>query len=753
MLWHHLRHAFRMIVREPAFSAAAILTLALGVGANVAVFAVVESVLLRPLPYADAERLDDPESSRPADRHHQAFIAIGDYVDMARAADDRRGARRLRFRTGDHLRRRRTAARVGALGDARPLRDAARVAGARSSAHRSRLAARRRAGRHDRLRNLAKLLRLRPGHRRPQHPRRQRAATDRRRRAAGVPLSAEPGAHRPDPADARAGRCAGGAQVRLGVRRRAAQAGRLLEQAAANFAALAGALEREHPAQNQGSEYFPLSLRDALVGDTRRPLVLMLAAVAVVLLVACANVANLLLSRALGRKREMAVRAALGAGRGRLAAQLLTESLVLALVAGAAGVAFAYWGAPALVALVPQSVAVPGLRDVGINRGVLAFALGLTVLTALVCGPIAAVTGRAHAAGALGTRGEAGASRARPASGVGARRRRGGARDRPARRRRLDPPQLRSPAGRRSRLSHRRRADDGRSRCRPIGMAIPSARRAFYDRALPALGQLPGIAHVGAAVVTPLTGNNWTVPFERADRPVPSASAHQTSAGSSPRATTSARWTFRLRAGRLFDARDGPDSAPVVIISAAIQRQFFAGENPVGKRVRLGPDSAEIVGVVGDIRRAGLTDQPRADMYFPFEHAPQIGITLFVRTHGDPRAAMTPVTSTLRCDRAAPRRDRVVHARRDRARVDEHDQTDAVAARRSSPPWRWRWPRSASTGSCRTRSVSARARSARAWRSAPQGGTSCGASCARVWRSRPSASRSASPPRSRPRSR
>jgi hypothetical protein len=85
-----------------------------------------------------------------------------------------------------------------------------------------------------------------------------------------------------------------------------------------------------------------------------------------------------------------------------------------------------------------------------------------------------------------------------------------------------------------------------------------------------------------------------------------------------------------------------------VIISAAIQRKFFGGANPVGMRVRLGQESAEIVGVVGDIRRAGLTDPPRADMYFPFEHAPQIGITLFVRTSGDPTAAVAPLTNSLR---------------------------------------------------------------------------------------------------------
>ena len=149
-----------------------------------------------------------------------------------------------------------------------------------------------------------------------------------------------------------------------------------------------------------------------------------------------------------------------------------------------------------------------------------------------------------------------------------------------------------------------------------------SARQAFYDRALPALGQLPGISRVGAAVVTPLTGNNWTVPFERADRPVPAGErppdvGWQLASGDYFRALD-----IPLRAGRLFDWRDGPDAPPVVIISAAVQQQFFRARDPVGKRVRLGQDAAEIVGVVGDIRRAGLTDQPRADLYFPFEHVP-----------------------------------------------------------------------------------------------------------------------------------
>ena len=383
MLLHHLRHAFRMIVREPAFSTAAILTLALGVGANVAVFAVVESVLLRPLPYADADNLVILNHRDRRTGISKEFVAIGDYVDLA-----------ARQTTLDHL----VAYGAGPAtiyGDAEPVNVSALAATS----------------------GLFELLRVTPA------LGRQLTADDTRQGAAPVailgyelwdsyfgsdanvigrnirigselrqvvgmprrgfafhrPRSEPASSYRcmclmPHPRAGNPGGCLAVARLKPGV---------TFNDATMNMATLAKSFESEHPTQNQGSEYMPVSLRDAIVGNTRRPLVLMFSAVVVVLLVACANVGNLLLSRSLGRTREIAVRVALGAGRARVAAQLLIESLTLALVAGAAGVAIAYWGAPALVSLVPRSVAVPGLRDVGINRAVLGFALGLTLLTAL----------------------------------------------------------------------------------------------------------------------------------------------------------------------------------------------------------------------------------------------------------------------------------------------------------------------------------------------------------------------------------
>lgn len=636
-----------MIVREPAFSAAVILTLALGVGANVAVFAVVESVLLKPLPYPAAEDLVILNHRDRRTGITKEYIAIGDYVDLStrqtslESLEAYGGGEATIYGEGEPF-------RVNGLSATPGLFTTLRVAPVLGRA----LTA-------DDAREGAAPVAILGYETWQEHYRGDPGIIGRSikvgtatRQIVGV----APPAFRFPPSQERTGiivpmqiPAAAPAERKSGwvfaVGR--LKPGTSFEQATANINTIAGALEREHASQNQGSEYLPVSLRTALVGDTERPLVLMLAAVAVVLLVACANVANLLLSRALGRTREMAVRAALGAGRGQLATQVLVESLVLALVAGAAGVAFAYWGTPALVSLVPRSVTIPGLREVGINWSVLGFALAVTVATAIAFGLIGALATRWRPFGALGTRGEAGAGRiARRAASV------------------LVVGEvalaivllvgagliLRSFAGLLA-------VDVG---FRPdhvvtMDVTLPAdryakaeARQGFYERALPALGQVAGVEAVGAAVVTPLTGNNWTVPFERADRPVPAGErppdvGWQLASGDYFRALR-----IPLLAGRLFDRRDGLDAPTVVIVSAAVQRQFFGDESAIGRRVRLGEETAEIVGVVGDIRRAGLTDQPRADMYFPFEHAPSPGITLFVRTTGDPLAAVTPLTRGLR---------------------------------------------------------------------------------------------------------
>jgi putative ABC transport system permease protein len=148
--------------------------------------------------------------------------------------------------------------------------------------------------------------------------------------------------------------------------------------------------------------------------------------------------------------------------------------------------------------------------------------------------------------------------------------------------------------------------------------------------------------------VTPLTGNNWTVPIVRPEHPIPAGQRPPDVGWQSASGGYFKTLGIPLRAGRLFDARDLPKGPPVVIISDAIAERFFPGEDPVGKRVQLGDGAAEIVGVVGSIRRASLADAPREDMYFPFEQSPSNGITLFIRTTGDPMSTLPAVRATIR---------------------------------------------------------------------------------------------------------
>jgi hypothetical protein len=173
------------------------------------------------------------------------------------------------------------------------------------------------------------------------------------------------------------------------------------------------------------------------------------------------------------------------------------------------------------------------------------------------------------------------------------------------------------------------------------------ARRAFYDRAFAAIEALPGVEAVGAGVVTPLTGNNWTIPLERPERPLGAGERAPDVGWQSASGGYFRTLGIPLRAGRLFDARDRPDTQPVVIISEALAAEYFSGENPVGRRVRLGDEQAEIVGVVGDIRRASLSAAPRADMYLPFERGAGQAVGIFIRTTGNPLESMPAVRAAI----------------------------------------------------------------------------------------------------------
>lgn len=424
--------------------------------------------------------------------------------------------------------------------------------------------------------------------------------------------------------------------------------GKTLSDAQSDLTRIAHQLEIEYPQSNLAAGFFAIPLRDVLVGNTKPALVLLLAAVGVVLLIACVNVANLLLARSLSRRREMAIRMALGASRARLAAQLMMESLALALVAAAVGIVFAFWGSRALVALVPRSVEAPGLSDVHINAPVLAFALGITLLTTFLFGLVALFTVRLDSSASVlvgAGRVSAGGGIRRIASGlvvaevalaivllVGA------------------GLILRTFSGLLS-------VDPGfrYDNVMTMTISIPAdryrdsiARAGYYRTAFAALRSLPGVEEVGQAAVIPLTGNNWTVPFERVEQPVPTGERPPEVGWQVASGTFFKALHIPLLSGRLFDDRDRPGGPVTVIISQALQRRYFSSENPIGKLLKSGAGTLEIVGVVGDIRRAGLRDDPRPDMYFPAEVNPATSTTLFIRT--TPRATqnLTAFQSALR---------------------------------------------------------------------------------------------------------
>ena len=647
MFLKDLRHAFRLLRRDALFTATVVLTLTLGVGANVSVFAVVNAVLLRPLPYADADRLVMIEHRSRRTGLTKRFIAMGDHVDLR--ARQTAFAQFAGFGNGPTVVHGPTeiweAEALTATDELLPALGAQPFAGRAFEAPDMHPNAARVAllgyefwqrhfggdpgvvGRSVDI-GLSRVPHQIVGIAPPQFRFPPTVAAD-----VILPLRLPPSA----PAARTSGWTFAVARLADGV---------TLEQAGAQLDALSQQMEQEHPEQNQGSAYYATPLRDAFVGETRTALVQMLAAVGLVLLIACVNVANLLAARSLGRRQEMAVRVALGAGRRQILMQLVAESLALGIVSGVAALGFASWAVPALVSLVPASLNLGAAGPIGLDGTVLAFAAALSTGSALAFGLFSGLGLRRDVtAGTLTPqRGSTSGIAARRASSI------------------LVVAEiaiaivLLAGAGLVLRsFANLIAVDPGFTSDGVVtaSLAAPPARypdaparAALQRRIFEAVRALPNVEAAGSAAVTPLTGNHWTVPFDRADRPVPAGQRPPEIGWQAATSGYFAAMGIPLLEGRLFvEQQDGIDAPPVVVISAAVRDQFFDDGPAVGRRVRIDDGEAEIVGVVGNVRRASLTDEPWADMYFPQSQSPGTSMTLFVRTSGDP-AALTPSLRT-----------------------------------------------------------------------------------------------------------
>jgi putative ABC transport system permease protein len=409
-------------------------------------------------------------------------------------------------------------------------------------------------------------------------------------------------------------------------------------------------LARQFPAENAGWEIHLLPLQRVIVGDVRSPLLVLLGAVALVLVIACANLANLLLTRATSRTREFAVRSALGAGRSRIVRQLLSETAVLGVLGGALGILLAYWGVNAFGALIPKSV--PQLNAIRVDNVVLLFALAISAVAIFLFGLAPAFLaaksdpqeslreGGAHSGESVGGRRAraifAGAEIALAmvllvAAGL----------------------LIRS-------FSKLAAVSPGFDTAHIVKANISLPRElyktqqqwlAFTDDLLARVQAEPGMQEAALVVPTPLADTGVRVPFEIVGQPPASAAESRTGDFVAATPNYLRVMAIPLTAGRFFTADDVMSTPRVTCISAALARVYFPNQNPIGKQISFSfpPDpgvAREIVGIVGDVRDSALGEDPKPMMYVPFAQAPFWGSDLVVNS----TLSTASVTAAIRKD-------------------------------------------------------------------------------------------------------
>ena len=650
-LLQDLRYAARMLLRNPGFTFVAVVTLALGIGANTAIFSVVHAVLLRPLPYPESEQLAWVWMDNRKEGIHEDIASWPNFVDWRTQNQVFEGLAGVRDRTFN----------LTGSGEPEELRGANVTI------------------------NFFDLMRVNPKTGRGFTSDEEQEGRDRvvvignglwQRRFSGDPnvvgqmlsLNGQnhtiigimpPGFQFPNKTElwlplvpnARTREARGSfwlpviGRMKPGVTR---------AQAQAEMTTIGNRLEQQYPDSNTGFGINVVQMHEQLVGRMRLALLVLLGAVGCVLLIACANVTNLLLARAASRQKEMGIRAALGAGRWRVARQLLTESVLLAVCGSALGLLMAYWGLKALVALAPADF--PSANSIGISGRVLLFTMALSLLTGLIFGLIPALQisqpalsevlkdgSRSGGGGGGGVRGQATRSALVVAEIALAL-------------------MLLAGAGLMLKSSWQLQqinpgfnpANVLKVRLNLPGSKYPEGTnvQAFYQQLLERLSALPGVQAAGATSSVLLNKVHNSAGFAIEGRPIEAGASRPELPIDSVSPSYFQVMGIQLLKGRVFNEQDKRDGLSVAIVNDTMARRYWPTEDPIGKRFTFGdprPDARwlTVVGVVRDSKRQGLDAEVRIESFLAHAQRPLRAMELVIRTPDNPLAMARTVRETI----------------------------------------------------------------------------------------------------------
>ena len=651
-LLQDVRYGLRMLAKKPGFTLIAVLALALGIGANTAIFSVVNAVLLRPLPFENPERIVQAWSTnakRGWKKAPTSYLNFADYRDQTQAFEHAAAYAEASaaFTSGEMPEQ---LEGVGATADLFKVLGAQPLLGRAFTAEDERPG-----GSHVVV--LSHNLWQRRFNSDPKivgqqikfdgesttvigvMPKGFQFPLDQDKTEFWVPL---------DPAqDFNKERGANYLHVVARLK-----PGTTLEQAQGEVETIARRLEQEYPDKNTGKSVRLILMHEELVGDIRPALLVLLAAVCFVLLIACANVANLLLARASSRHKEIAIRTALGAGRARIIRQLLTESLLLALVGGAIGLLLALWGVDVLSAAIPADI--PRVKEVALDSRVLGFTTAISVLTGILFGLAPALQASKTDLNESLKEGGRGSTEG------------------------LNRNRVRSLLvisevalslvlliGAGLLIKSFFQLLNVKPGFEPehvltAGFSLPPVKypevpqqTAFFQQVLERVRTLPGVDSAGVVIPLPLSGNGMQNLLTIEERPEPPAGEKLVTNTRLISPDYLRAMGIPLLRGRAFTEHDGGDAPTVFLVNETFVQRFFPGEDPIGKRIRLsirpsaeGQDAnGEIVGVVGDVKHQTLDKEAGAECYIPYLNISDPYMTLVVRTTAlDPSS----LTSALR---------------------------------------------------------------------------------------------------------